>query len=145
MQPLPHHYQASAQMDAEVGPVSVNAPGLPTLFTHAPAEYGGPGDHWSPETLLMAAVVDCYCLSFRAIARASQLNWQRLHTEVTGTLDKVERVVRFTSLQLTVVVQVSKDAAALAEKVMQKAKDSCLVSNSLVAPVQLNARCEYLD
>ena len=70
MEELPHHYIVSSSASSE-GSVLVEAVGLPSLETAPPAEFGGPGDKWSPESLLVAAVADCFILTFRAIARAS--------------------------------------------------------------------------
>jgi hypothetical protein len=55
MQSLPHQYsvEASAQLE---GPVAIASEGLETFSTAPPLQYGGPGDQWSPETLLIAAV-----------------------------------------------------------------------------------------
>ena len=70
MQELPHHYVVSANAKT-VGNVALSANGVSDLESAPPAEFGGPGDQWSPESLLVAAVADCFILSFRAIARAS--------------------------------------------------------------------------
>jgi organic hydroperoxide reductase OsmC/OhrA len=59
------------------------------------------GGQWSPETLLVAAAVDCFVLTFRAIAAASKLPWERLSCNGEGTLDRVDGVTRFTALALT--------------------------------------------
>jgi organic hydroperoxide reductase OsmC/OhrA len=101
MQEFPHHYRTAALLDS-TGHVAVTSEGLPTIETDSPREFGGPGDRWSPETLLLAAVADCFLLSFRAIAKASKFVWHSLSCEVEGTLDKVDRVVQFTALHLTI-------------------------------------------
>ena len=73
MQEFPHHYVATAT--ARPGHnVDVGSPGLVSIPSAGPAEFGGPGDLWSPETLLVAAVADCFVLSFRAIARKAKLD-----------------------------------------------------------------------
>ena len=56
---------------APAGSVDVTSAGLPDLATAPPVEFEGPGDAWSPETLLCAALVDCFILTFRAVARAA--------------------------------------------------------------------------
>src|SRR5262249_3918607 len=67
MEPHPHRYDVHARAGTE-GSVLVESRGLPTLRTAPPTQYGGPGDQWSPETLLVAAAADCFVLTFRAIA-----------------------------------------------------------------------------
>ena len=97
-------------------------------------EFDGPGDRWSPETLLCAAVVDCFVLSFRSVARASRLEWHSLEASVEGKLDRVEGKSRFTEIvvQATLRVPAGTDEER-AKKLMEKAEQVCLISNSLLA------------
>lgn len=135
--PLPHHYSVAAA-GTEEGTVRVSAHGLPDLQTLPPPEFGGPGGTWSPETLLLGAVADCYVLSFRAVARASRLEWRSLDVDVQGVLDRVEGVTRFTRLTIAPRLQLAPGASAtLARTVLRKAKSVCLVSNSLNADSEL--------
>ena len=55
MQPFPHFYHVAATGES-VGEVCVEAADLPPLTTAAPPEFDGPGDVWSPETLLVGAI-----------------------------------------------------------------------------------------
>ena len=72
--------------------VILTSTGIPALSSAAPSQFGGPGDRWSPETLIVGAIADCFILTFRAVARASTLPWTALRCNVTGTLDRIERV-----------------------------------------------------
>ena len=74
MQDLPHRYNVSASAEAE-GNIVLQAENLPQLVSAPPAQFGGPGDQWSPEDLLVASIADCFILTFRAVARASKLDW----------------------------------------------------------------------
>jgi organic hydroperoxide reductase OsmC/OhrA len=139
MHPYPHHYvvQAAAAPD---GDVPVSAAGLPDLTTAPPAEFDGPGDRWSPETLLCAAVADCFLLSFRAVARAGKLPWTSLRCEVRGTLDRVDGRTRFTEIVVEATLGVPEGTDPdKATKAMERAEHVCLVSNSLVAERRLVA------
>ena len=131
MQPLPHVYSVTAAA-AATGIVGLSAEGLPALRSVAPAEFGGPGDQWSPESLLAAAVASCFVLSFRSVARASQLDWVRLDCEVDATLDRKDRLMQFTKVVVhaKLVVPASMDLM-ICERVLQKAEHGCLVANSL--------------
>ena len=99
MQEFPHHYRVSASGGPD-GDVGLDTEGLPTLASAAPVEFGGPGGRWSPESLLVAAVADCFVLSFRAIARASRLPWVSLQCSVEGTLERVDGVTKFTAFAI---------------------------------------------
>ncbi len=136
MKPLPHHYTAIAHAGLE-GSVELQSPGLPALVSAAPAEFGGPGDQWSPETLLMASVADCFCLTFRAIARASRCEWKDLVCEVDGKLDRVERVTRFVEMRMRVSLTLPAGADVEAgRRLLAKAEASCLITNSLDLEVE---------
>lgn len=138
MQAYPHHYGVQAAADSE-GPVLVRSEGLPALATAPPAQFGGPGDQWSPETLLVAAAVDCFIFTFRAIAAASKLVWQRIDCDAEGTLDRSDGVVRFTALHLRarLVIPAGGDLER-PQRVLEKAEKSCLVTNSLAFRPTLN-------
>lgn len=131
MQPLPHVYSVTAAAEA-TGIVDLSAEGLPALRSAAPAEFGGPGDQWSPESLLAAAVASCFVLGFRAVARASRLQWISLDCDVDATLDRKEHVTQFTKVivHARLIVPAAMDSV-LCERVLEKAERSCLVANSL--------------
>ena len=137
MQDFPHHYEIIASAHP-AGDVLLDAPRLIELRSASPAEFGGPGDRWSPETLLVGAVADCFILTFRAIARASKLDWIGLRCDVAGTLDRVDRVTQFTRFDLHAHLQVPPGTNEdLATRLLEKAEHNCLVSNSLKATVHL--------
>jgi peroxiredoxin-like protein len=139
MQTYPHHYTVQAVADT-TGSVAVWSAGLPTLSTAPPAQFGGPGGQWSPETLLVAAAADCFLLTLRAIANASNLAWHRVDCHADGTLDRSDGVVRFTAIDLRVrlVVAAGGDLER-ARRLVEKAERSCLVTRSLVARPTVHA------
>jgi len=142
MQSFPHTYVASAA-GSTTGHLSVQADGLPNLSTAPPAEFDGPGDQWSPETLLMSSLASCFVLSFRAVSAASKFEWVSISCESSGVLDRVEKVTRFTMVTHHVRLQVNSQAdAERAEKMLHKAESVCLISNSLSTEVHLNIEIE---
>ena len=140
MHPYPHSYSVTASGQAS-GLVSVGSPGLAELPTAPPPQFDGPGDQWSPETLLCAAVADCFMLTFRALARAARLEWLQLECRVEGTLERVERVAQFTRFATfaTLTIAATTDAEQ-ARKLLGQAEHSCLISNSLRGERVLDAR-----
>jgi peroxiredoxin-like protein len=142
MEPFPHRYSASARADAE-GDVALVSDRLPALTSAPPREFGGPGDRWSPETLLVAAIADCFLLTFRAIARASKLSWLSLRCEVEGTLDRVDRVTQFTAFLVRAELHVPPGAnEEQAHRLLERAEKSCLISNSLKGSCHLESKVE---
>ena len=138
MDPLPHQYSVTAEGGDE-GMVTLRAPGLTAIASAPPKEFDGPGDQWSPETLLLASVADCFVLSFRAVAAASSFDWITLQCETNGTLDRVDRTTRFTEITNSVTLTVPGGTReSRAHSMLEKADQVCLISNSLSTPVQLN-------
>jgi organic hydroperoxide reductase OsmC/OhrA len=142
MQALPHRYRVTGA-GRLTGNVELTAEGLTLLQSASPAEFDGPGDRWSPETLLVGAVADCFILTFRAIAKASRLSWLSLDCDVTGTLDRVDRVTQFTRFDMRahLVVPAGEDTDR-ARLALDRAERGCLISSSLKAPVGLDATVE---
>jgi organic hydroperoxide reductase OsmC/OhrA len=131
MKPFPHVYEVAALAEPE-GEVLLSGSGLEVIRSAPPIEFDGPGDRWSPETLLVAAMADCLVLTFRAIARASKLPWEALDVRVTGTLAREAGNSRFTRFDVAARLRVAPGAdRALAERLLHKAEAGCLVSNSL--------------
>jgi organic hydroperoxide reductase OsmC/OhrA len=145
MQEFPHVYRVSAAAGPE-GEVALGSEGLEGIRSAAPVEFGGPGGRWSPETLLVAAVADCFVLSFRAVAEASKLAWTALDVSASGTLDRVERTMRFTRVDVRAALRVPGGVdAARAQRLLERAEQVCLISNSLACPRHLEASVELSD
>ena len=137
MQDLPHHYYASAHASAD-SHVAVNACDLPEIVTAAPVEFGGPGDKWSPEHLLVGTVANCFILTFKAIARNSRLEWTHLECSPVGILERIDGVTRFTrfTINVTLTVPAGTDTEK-AQRLLRRAENGCLVTQSLVAETHL--------
>lgn len=139
MQDFPHRYHISASAEA-AGNIVLKAENLPQLISAPPAEFGGPGDQWSPEHLLAASVADCFILTFRAVAQASKLAWNNLEASAEGVLERVDRVTRFTAFNISATLTVPADTdIEKARRLLQKAEESCLITNSLTAKTHLDA------
>ena len=142
MQGLPHQYAVAAAANVE-GNVALTSSGLSPIDSAAPAEFGGPGDRWSPETLLVAAVADCFVFTFRAIAGASSIEWLALRCRAEGKLDRIDRTTRFVEMIIQAQLEVAEGVdPSRAERLLEKAEQGCLITNSLVCPVRLNARVD---
>lgn len=142
MQDYPHHYRVKAEAPAE-GVIDVSSPGLETLPSMAPAEFGGPGDHWSPETFLVASVADCYILTFRALSRGAKFAWNSLSCDVDGVLQRVDGVTQFTDYYMKIELRVPAGSdAKKAERLLHRSEKVCLVTNSLTGQCHLDITIE---
>ena len=145
MHPFPHRYAVAASAENESN-VELSSAGVRPIESAAPVEFGGPGDQWSPESLLVASVADCFVLSFRAISRAARLDWNSLNCEAVGTLDKVERVTQFTRFDVKAELTVPAGTdAEKAHRLLEKAENHCLITNSMKAQSALDATVRFAD
>ena len=137
MKPLPHRYDVRLT-GGPAGYATLSAPGIPELKAAPPLDYDGPGDAWSPEHLLLAAVEACFLFTLRAVARASKIEFAALELSSEGTVDRQEKVTRFTEIvlrpRLTISQGTDRDRALW---VLQKSEQACLVSASLATPIRL--------
>jgi len=145
MQKFPHRYVVVAGGDSN-DDIELASGTLAPLRAAAPTEFDGPGDRWSPETLLVGAVAGCYLLTFRAVARASRVSWTWLRCEVTGTLERLDSGTQFTAFDLRARLSIPATMdAGQARRALEKAERQCLVSTSLKAPVHLTLVIEVDD
>jgi len=133
MQPFPHYYpvQASATADSHT---ALSTPGTDIIHSAGPVEFGGPGHLWSPESLLVAAVADCFILSFKATARAARFDWMQLEVGTTGKLDRIDSITKFVAFDIRAMLEVPHTAdIRRAEKLLHTAEKTCLITNSMTA------------
>jgi peroxiredoxin-like protein len=137
MRPLPHVYTAQLSAGPD-GYGMVCASSLPDLRVAPPRDFDGPGDAWSPEQLLLAAVESCFLFTLQVVARASKLDFTSVHVRGEGTVDRKGGATRFTEIILhpRLAVPAGGDRAK-ALKVLEKSEKACLVSASLSTPIRL--------
>ena len=137
MKPLPHRYDVRLT-GGSTGYATLAATDLPDLRSAPPLDYDGPGDAWSPEHLLLAAVETCFLFTLRAVAKASKIEFTALELSSEGIVDRQEKVTRFTEIvlrpRLTISQGTDRDRALW---VLQKSEQTCLVSASLATPIRL--------
>ena len=140
MHPFPHRYAVSA-IASPASAVTLRSAELEDIQSTAPPEFNGPPGNWSPETLLVAAIADCFVLTFRAVADASKLAWSELDCDAVGVLEKTAEGMWFTAIELAVQLRIPAGGdVARAERLLEKAEKSCLVSKSLRSEVRLQLR-----
>ena len=137
MKPLPHRYEVHLT-GGPSGYAEVTTRGVAVLRTAPPPEFDGPGDAWSPEHLLLAAVESCFLFTLRAVARASQVEFTSLDLDATGLVERRDRVTRFTEIVLRprIVIAGHTDRDRVSH-VLEKTERACLVSGSLSTLIRL--------
>jgi peroxiredoxin-like protein len=137
MTSLPHRYDVWLS-GGPTGYATVATPGVPDLTSAPPLAFEGPGDAWTPEHLLLAAVETCFLFTFRAIAKRAQIDFVTFDVASEGVVDRQEGVTRFTEIVLR--PRVMLPAGSDIERVrgaLQKTERACLVSASLATPIHV--------
>lgn len=137
MKPFPHDYDVRLTGGPD-GYAALSSGAMPDLRSAPPADFDGPGDAWSPEHLLLAAVQTCLLFTLRAVAHASKVEFISLDVDAAGIVDRREGVTRFTEIVLRarLVIPAGADRAR-ALHVLEKSEKHCLVTASLSTPVRL--------
>jgi len=131
--PFPHHYFATLAGD------QLSAPALPSISIGAPPQFGGRDAVWSPEQLLLGAVLSCLKTTFDAYAARARVRVAAWRGTASGTLDKGSGGPVFSSIQLSVEIETASGDGAQAKALLESAENHCIVSRALVVPVELTA------
>ncbi len=137
MQDFPHCYHVSVTAEPD-GNIALKADDSPLLIVATAAEFGGLGDQWSPETLLVGAVTSGFALSFRTIAGTSKLAWNSLACSAEGVLEPIGGVARFTAISIsaTLTVPAGTDSSK-AQTLLEQAEAACMITRSLLSETRL--------
>jgi organic hydroperoxide reductase OsmC/OhrA len=137
MLPLPHHYDVGLA-EAPARYATITTSGVPGLRAAPPPAYDGPGDAWTPEHLLLAAVEACFLFTFRAVARQMHVEYTACALSCEGVVDRQDGVVRFTEIvvrpHLTLPASADFDRV---KRALAKTERACLVSASLSTPIRV--------
>ena len=137
MKPLPHTYDVRLT-GGPSGYATLTVAGAPDLVAAPPLDFDGPGDAWSPEHLLLAAVEACFLFTLRAVAQASRIEFTSLELSAEGTVDRRDGGMRFTEIVLRPRLRLPAGADEnRALRAMEKSEKACLVTASLSVPVRL--------
>lgn len=93
---------------------------------------------WSPEHLFTAAVSSCLMTTFLAIAENSKLEFISFSCRSKGKLEQVDGKFLMSEviLEPTVTIVNEKDRERT-ERVLQKSKAACLISNSVTSKITM--------
>ena len=119
----------------------------PTITFSAPPEFYGQAGQWTPEHLLMASVAGCFISTFSGIAEFSKFEFVSLNLEVEGVLEKDETGWRFTRILVRPRLKIAQNDRdrERANRLLQKAEKSCLVTRSLSCPIVLEPEVEVTE
>lgn len=116
-----------------------NSPEVPTLKVATPPQFPkGVPDIWSPEHLLVGAVSSCLMTTFLSVAENSNLQFTSFDCIAEGKLEKVEGKFMISEITLKpkVTIKQEKDKER-AHRIVEKAENACLISNSVKSKINL--------
>lgn len=114
-------------------------PTMPTIEVATPPEFPkGVPNTWSPEHLYVASANICLMTTFLAIAENSKLDFKSFECDGVGKLEKVDGRFMISEIVLKpkVVVTQEKDIER-AQRIVEKAENHCLISNSMKTEIKL--------
>src|SRR5262249_1693030 len=106
---------------------------LPDLMVSPPPEFQGAPGFWTPEHLYVASVNASFVATFLAVAELSKLDFVSFSSRARGRLEKVEGSgyeITEIVLRPDLVVREPGDVDRAA-RVLEKAKQNCLISKSI--------------
>lgn len=125
-------YTTHAQGFSDQANLKITANEKQDLISCPPVEFGGAANLWSPEDLFCASISSCFILTLKALARAKKMEWISLEVTTEASLAKVEGGLKFTDVTINPVLFISNShEAAPYLELLQKAKESCLVTRSM--------------
>jgi organic hydroperoxide reductase OsmC/OhrA len=112
---------------------------LPTIDAGAPPEFKGREGVWSPEHLFVASLNSCFTLTLLAIAEFSKVALVSFSSSAKGKLEMVQGggyQVTEIVVKPRVVLASASDLARM-PRILEKAKESCFVSNSIKSKITI--------
>ncbi|MCO6497857.1 MAG: OsmC family protein [Chitinophagaceae bacterium] len=111
-----------------------------TVEVATPPEFaGGVPNIWSPEHLYAGAINSCFMTTFLAIAENSKMEFESFECKTVIKLERPEKKFLITEATVSPVVK-TKDLEKDGERmlrILQKAEEHCLVTNSMLTKVHL--------
>jgi peroxiredoxin-like protein len=134
-----HYYNTNIKWDeGRIGTLSSET--LDSFKVATPPEFPkGVPNTWSPEHLYVASINTCLMTTFLAIAENSKLEFITFSSESKGKLEKVDGKYIISEIELIPEIKVKSERdKERAERIIAKAEEHCLISNSVKTKIILN-------
>lgn len=140
MSSFPHVYTTTAE-GSSGDYLTLKSEDLPSMVVSPPPEFGGPKGYWNPEAFFSAAISTCFILTFKFVAKTMKISWNHILVDVDAYLDKSEGKLSFSKAEIFVTLTLEKgqeEEAAI--KALHKAKETCLITNSITSEIELQSK-----
>jgi len=117
----------------------LSASGHPNVEVGNPPAFKGTPDVWSPEDLLIGALNACLMLTFLYQMQRRHLEVVAYESSAQGTLEHRDGKYRVTGIVVQPRISLKSDHdIEAAREAIKDTVDSCMISNSILATVQLD-------
>ena len=132
--PFPHHYSATISRTF-ASRARVEAPPRTPLVGSPSPEFDGDATAWSPEHLMLSSLGLCMLTTFEAFCARDQVDLVAWNASLNGTVERGKHGLIFSSIVLSLDIEVAGAGADKVEQTLEDAKRYCLIINSLSVPV----------
>ena len=132
-------YLFEADLTLNKGTIRYQAGFGPELLIEAPEEFGGTGQHVSPEDLFVGSISSCLGLTFSIFAEKEGLVINSYECRAIGRLEGDGTALRFSRIDLYPKIEVKEDLEKT-ERLLAQAKLRCLVGRSTDVHVALHPK-----
>lgn len=106
-----------------------------------PTEMDGPGIGTNPDEMLLGAAATCYIITLAAMLERSGIQKLALHMDSEAIIDVTKGIFTYQKIihrpTLVLVSTTSVKQKAKAEKLVQKAETSCMISRAIKGNVEI--------
>lgn len=129
--PFPHRYVIKLEHDR------IHALPRDPISVGPPPQFGGTAEVWSPEELLVAAIVTCVKTTFDAFARRNSVEVSNWTASGTGVLAKGPTGPWFSEITIHVSFSTRPGEEDAARQTLAVAERNCILSKSVTCPVRV--------
>ena len=130
---FPHRYSVGWSNDR------LTAEPRQPIAVGVPPQFGGTDVVWSPEELLVGAVLLCVKTTFDAFARKADLAIRSWKGKGTGVLDKGPGGAIFTSIRIELDIETDIGAESRVRDLLGSVERACIITRAIHAPVEIIA------
>lgn len=113
-----------------------------------PPEMDGPGVGTNPDEMLLGAAATCYIITLAAMMERSHLPKVSLSMDSEGIVDVTNGVITYKKIIHRPKVVLNSDASikdlSLAQRLVEKAESSCMISRALKGNVEIDLQADIL-
>lgn len=106
------------------------------ITVSTPLVFGGEGNHWCAETLLLSSISSSFMSTYLSYAKKQDLIISKFECETIGQIEIIKNKYKFTHINLYPKIFIKEESLKEKAKIaLKKTHKNCLITNSLDAIV----------